>query len=355
MSYQEAWNALNMRMPSKIPRTEYSANQHWNLVRSVTNISVNSSSCQSKKDYASSLFERSWNYGLTWSIAINSDELSKCRTSMGHAKYAQDGTDYDNSVNCPFSDPEDALKFDPYSAYGTKEQRDLIDKFNQDYYYNQLLHPNQVNMTGIYITLMSGLLEIFGWQILLEAMGTDADKFGEVANRYTDWILQHFEALAKSDSPVVMVHDDIVWTSGKFTHSNWYRKYIFQNYLKLLSPLQQAKKIILFTSDGNYTEFIDDIAACGINGFVLEPSTDMELIATKYGQTHSFIGNADCRVLTYGTKSDIRIEVERCLSIGRDCPGYIFATGNHIPSNVPVENAIYYNEVFEELSYRIRR
>jgi hypothetical protein len=28
------------------------------------------------------------------------------------------------------------------------------------------------------------------------------------------------------------------------------------------------------------------------------------------------------------------------------------AVGNHIPSNTPIENALYYNEVYDELSRR---
>jgi hypothetical protein len=40
------------------------------------------------------------------------------------------------------------------------------------------------------------------------------------------------------------------------------------------------------------------------------------------------------------------------MGLGNDCPGFIMAAGNHIPANMPVENAIYYNEVFEELRRR---
>ena len=40
------------------------------------------------------------------------------------------------------------------------------------------------------------------------------------------------------------------------------------------------------------------------------------------------------------------------MAIGRDCPGFIMAVGNHIPANTPVANALYYNEVFEELRRR---
>ncbi len=207
-------------------------------------------------------------------------------------------------------------------------------------------------MTGIYVTLMSGLIEIFGWDMLLEAVGTDPKKFGKLTNRYAELMQHYFEALAEADVPVVMIHDDIVWTSGAFINPDWYREYIFPNYKQYFNPLIESGKKILFTSDGNYTEFIDDIVESGVHGFVLEPTTDMEYIADNYGQTHVFIGNADTRILLKGTKKEIRKEVERCMRIGKDCPGFFMAVGNHIPANTPVENAVYYNQVYEELSRR---
>jgi hypothetical protein len=48
------------------------------------------------------------------------------------------------------------------------------------------------------------------------------------------------------------------------------------------------------------------LAACGVHGFVLEPTTDMKYIADKFGRTHVFVGNADCRILLSGTKAAIR-------------------------------------------------
>jgi len=149
-----------------------------------------------------------------------------------------------------------------------------------------------------------------------------------------------------------MVHDDIVWTSGPFTRPDWYRQYVFENYKKFFTPLIDAGKKIMYTSDGTYTMFIDDIVQAGADGFVLEPTTDMAYVAEKYGNTHIFVGNADTRILLDGTKEQIRAEVARCMAIGKDCPGFFMAVGNHIPPNKPVENAVYYNEVYNELSKR---
>ena len=173
-----------------------------------------------------------------------------------------------------------------------------------------------------------------------------------MTNRYASWIQQYFDALGAADVPVVMIHDDMVWTAGAIFHPDWYRRYVFPNYKRQFAPLVEGGKIILWTSDGNYSEFIDDIAACGVSGFVMEPTTDMAYIAEKYGRTHSFIGNADTRILLRGTRRQIRAEVERCMAIGKGYPGFFMAVGNHIAPNTPVDSALYYNEVYEQLSRR---
>jgi uroporphyrinogen-III decarboxylase len=89
-----------------------------------------------------------------------------------------------------------------------------------------------------------------------------------------------------------------------------------------------------------------------VNGFVLEPLTDMAYIAEKYGRTHSFIGNADTGILLYGSRDDIYREVKRCMDIGKKCPGFIMAVGNHIPPNTPVDSCLWYDEFCKQLGKR---
>ncbi len=352
MSYENGMSALNLEITKRVPRTEYSATMHWDLLQKVTGIKVNENSSNDVKIKAKKVFMKKWKYDLNWSILVHNQVLGNKRTKMGHAEYAAGGTDYDDDIKTLFDNPVQALDFDPIAEYGIPDKNRWKEKFEEHYKKNCEDNPDCVNMTGIYITLMSGLIEIFGWDMLLLASGINPEKFGQLTNRYAEWMQHYFEALAEADVPVVMVHDDIVWTSGAFINPDWYRKYIFPNYRKYFAPLIESNKKILFTSDGNYTEFIDDIADCGITGFILEPTTDMEYIAENYGQTHVFIGNADTRILLSGSKKEIRAEVERCMDIGKNCPGFIMAVGNHIPANTPVENAMYYNKVYEELCWR---
>jgi hypothetical protein len=352
MSYEDGWAALNLEMPKRVPRTEYSAEMHWDLIKAVTGIQVGPQSLPDEQRKASLAFRRAWNYDFFWSILIYNPEFGSLRTDMGHAEYAAEGSDRRDTIYCPFMEPEEVLEFDPWQAYGVKDKKELIRRFEDHYRYNCQAEPTGVNMTGIYITCISGLLEIFGWDMLLMAAGMDPVKFGQMTNRYCSWIKQYFDTLAESNVPVVMIHDDIVWTSGAIFKPDWYRTYVFPNFKKMFEPILAAGKKLIFTSDGTYTEFVDDLAACGVHGFVMEPTTDMGYIAQKYGKTHVFIGNADTRILLSGPKEKIRAEVERCMAIGKHCPGFFMSVGNHIPANTPVENALYYNEVYEELGQR---
>ena len=354
MSYEDGWAAINLDMPARVPHTEYSAEQHWALVTAVTGILVDVDSPEDLKQKASRAFSGpdGWNFDFFWSTGIGRGEFGEHRTNMGHAVYAAGGVDYDDNIHSPFKTPEEVLQFDPYEALGPRDHNELVTRFETMYRRNCQNRPHGVNMTGIYVTCISGLIDLFGWEMLLLAAGTDPVAFGQVTNRYAAWIQQYYDALGDADVPVVMVHDDIVWTAGPFIHPDWYRTYVFPNYRNYFAPLIDSGKKIMFTSDGNYNAFVDDLVACGVNGFVMEPMTDMGHIARKYGKTHAFIGNADTRILLFGSKAHIRAEVERCMAIGKPYPGFFMAVGNHIPPNTPVENALYYHEVYKELSNR---
>jgi hypothetical protein len=352
LSFQDGWAAIHLQMPGRVPRTEYSAESHWDLIKAVTGIDVGVESPGEVKTAAAAAFRLAWNYDFAWSTLIAGGVFGERRTSMGHAVYAAGGVDYDDKIGSAFATPEEVLAFDPVEALGTRDHGELIRGFEEHYKANCAAFPECVNMTGVYITLVSGLIDLFGWDLLLTAAGLDPEGFGVLTNRYSAWIQQYFDALAEADVPVVMIHDDMVWTSGAIFHPQWYREYVFPNYKRQFAPVIESGKRVLYTSDGSYTEFIDDIAGCGVHGFVMEPTTDMAYVAEKYGKTHVFVGNADTRILLYGSKARIRAEVERCMAIGKHCPGFFMAVGNHIPPNTPVENALYYNEVYEELSRR---
>ncbi|MCL5269811.1 MAG: uroporphyrinogen decarboxylase family protein [bacterium] len=352
MSYADGWAALNLEMPRRVPRTEYSAEFHWPLVRAVTGLTVEETSPPNAQARARQAFMKAWRFDLCWSTLINANIFTDLRTRMGHAVYREGGMDFDTRRESPFADLEQVLAFDPRRSWGERDGRALTRAFEDHYRAACRFYPDAVNMTGVYVTCISGLIDIFGWDNLLRALGASPRGLGALVGRYAAWLQQYFDALAAADVPVVMVHDDIVWTSGPFYKADWYREFVFPAYRRYLAPLLESGKKILFTSDGNYTEFLEDVVACGFHGLVMEPTTDMAGFAARHGRTHAFIGNADTRILLSGDRSAIRAEVERCMAVGKECPGFFMAVGNHIPPNTPVDAALYYNEVYEALSRR---
>ena len=91
------------------------------------------------------------------------------------------------------------------------------------------------------------------------------------------------------------------------------------------------------------TEFVDDIVDAGAHGFIFEPTMSLDYVVEHYGNTHVIVGGkVDCRTLTFGNPEAIQSEIDATLAVAKDCPGFMFAVGNHIPSNIPVENALFY-------------
>ncbi len=352
MTKQIGQQAINLCMPPRVPRIEFDAETHWDLVTAVLGVDITPTSSEQERLQASQAFMQAWNYDLRLEPLIDHDTVAKKATNMGHAEYTWGGVDFDQKVHCPFKTVEEVLQFDPFECYGEVDKKQATAQFNRAYQKSCKTYPDVVNSTGTYITLFSGFIAIFGWEMLLTAGGVSPQGLGNLANRYAEWMQQYYDALAESDTEVIYSHDDIVWSTGAVFHPEWYRTYIFPNYKKFYEPLRQAGKKIVFISDGNYTEFIDDIAATGAHGFFIEPLTDLRYLVEQYGQTHIIVGNVDTRVLLRGKREEIYNEVKRCMDLGKECPGYFISVSNMIPSNTPVESALYYNEVYEALCKR---
>ena len=145
-----------------------------------------------------------------------------------------------------------------------------------------------------------------------------------------------------------MCHDDMVWSQGPFMRPDFYRAEVFPRYRALWQILRDAGKKVVYTSDGDYRLFVDDVVAAGADALCFEPMTPLAPIVERYGRTHALIGSmVDARTLTFGGRAQIQAEIDATLPLAAECDGFMFAVGNHIPSNVPVENALFYYDYLQ--------
>ena len=133
MSYEDGWAALNLEMPKRIPRTEYSATMHWDLIKVVTGIDVGVDSPDEVKKRAQIAFMQAWNYDFFWSTLIGHDEFGQWQSDMGHAEYAAGGVDRRDTIYSPYKTAEDVLSFDPWEKLGAKDRGELIRRFETHY------------------------------------------------------------------------------------------------------------------------------------------------------------------------------------------------------------------------------
>jgi len=345
MSYRIGRDVLRLRNAPRLGHTEYCSN--WALIEHVSGLP--------KDDpRATPLFRERFEFDFNWLTSagpIPWKERGRV-TDMGHAEWLADGSDRRETIYCPFASAEEVLAFDAVQEYGLPDADEMADYFQETWRGSQKLSPEAVIPGGYYPTIVSGAIAAFGWDMLLEA-AADSDRFERVLDSIFRLSLHHYKAWARTDIEFFISHDDMVWSQGAFMRPDFYRRAIFPRYRELWRVLKDAGKRVLFCSDANWSEFVDDIVAAGADGFIFEPMTALEPIVAKYGQTHVIVSSkVDCRTLTFGTQEDIRAEVDATLALAKPCPGFMFAVGNHIPSNVPVENALF---MFNYLRERWRR
>ncbi|MHB9034672.1 MAG: uroporphyrinogen decarboxylase family protein, partial [Anaerolineae bacterium] len=190
--------------------------------------------------------------------------------------------------------------------------------------------------------IVSGAIAAFGWDWLLEAAAYP-ERFTRVIDSIYQQTLHHVRAWADTSCVWYMTHDDMVWSQGAFMHPSYYRAEIFPRYKALWKVLHDAGKKVIFTSDGDYSQFMDDIVEAGADALCFEPMVPLEPVVRKYGQTHPILASmVDARTLTFGSRAQILAEIEATLPLAMQCKGFIWAVGNHLPANIPIDNLLFY-------------
>ncbi|MFP3904123.1 MAG: uroporphyrinogen decarboxylase family protein, partial [Armatimonadota bacterium] len=305
---ERAIAALNLEDIDIVPQTEYCSN--WELIRHYTGLDPAN---PEERAEATDRFARELDFEFQWGTSGEPVHRSKRGrvSDMGHAEFLEGGVDKRETVSLPFQSPEEVLEFDAVEEYGLYDDFDELVQFYQDTHERNWATDAYLKPIGFYHTMISACIDAFGWDMFLTAVGVDPEGFDRVLESFTRLNLQIYTAAAQTDAPYFLCHDDMVWTEGAIFHPDWYRKYLFPKYDRLWAPLKEAGKKILFCSDGDFTEFVPDFIDLGVTALIFEPMTDFEYVCKEYGDRIAIISSkADCRTLTFGTKEQIRAEVE---------------------------------------------
>ena len=275
--------------------------------------------------------------------------------------------------NSPFSDPEELWDFDP-DPWGKDADKSNDPKFamknfrwcfqtetwdlkrsHEDEQWKKIEHIFPGKFTegrGFYCTCFMWGICVFGWDVFLMALGLDPDKTGETLQRISEITVKIYEYYSTCQGCFfVNPHDDLCTTKGSVVSPEWYKKYIYPQYEKIFAPFRSMGKPVILTSDGNIEKLAPDLISF-VDGFIFESSTNPDFMFKNFGKDRCLIGGIDGKVLAFGSENDIEIEVKNKLDKGRNCPGYVIACSDTIPSNVPIKNVYKYFECIEKYRYR---
>lgn len=331
MSRQLALNAINLKPTPRIAHTEYSLGYHHDYLQAKTGLPSSDPQAMHK------LYEL-WGIDFQFGTydGLHSDWGARGRaTDMGHAVYAADGSDLRQPSECPFKTVEEVWEFDPVAEYGLPDFQEQVAAYEKIFQDTRAGWPEQLSTGGYYRTTISGCIAAFGWDIFLLACA-DRAKIEQVLERFFRFTQHHMNAWVETSAEVIIQHDDFVWTEGAFMNPEIYRQTIIPNFGELWKPLKAAGKKVLFCSDGNFCEFVDDLAEAGADGFIFEPMMPFEWMVERYGSSHCLVGSAvDCVDMAFRPWEKVKATMDKTFELAARCKGLIWSVGNHMPANIP--------------------
>ncbi len=170
---------------------------------------------------------------------------------------------------------------------------------------------------------------------LLEITGETAYRFAKVAAE---------EQLC----PLYFIGDDIAYKNGLLFSPSFLRETFLPMLRRCLEPLHEAGIKVIYHSDGNLWQILDEMVEAGIDGLnPLEPLAGMKLgeLKRRYGKRLILVGGIDCSVLLpLGTPEQIRQAVKEAVRIAATGGGFFVGSSSEITPAMPLENVLAFYE-----------
>ncbi|MCD4824329.1 MAG: hypothetical protein K8S55_06960 [Phycisphaerae bacterium] len=158
------------------------------------------------------------------------------------------------------------------------------------------------------------------------------------------------EAIRENDMiPLVYSGEDICGNDGPFVSPRVLHEIYFPHLKHAAEPLIDAGVHWMWHSDGNIMPLVQDLTACGIDGyqgFEEDKGMDMSVLAQtpcKNGKLPFLCGSVNVTTTFYTTPQEVCDDVTRMIDLANSRNGgVIIAPSSSMMENMPVENILAY-------------
>lgn len=185
-----------------------------------------------------------------------------------------------------------------------------------------------------YGTLITRATIEFGWEPFLMALVLRPERFARILDRFGEASLAVARGWAQIDgTELIVIHDDIAGTRGLLLSPAHLRKHVLPWYARLFDVIREAGRKVLYISDGNYADVLDDLLALGVDGLYVESSSmDPGAFMRRAGVDKLYLIKTDSRAIDFGTPEEIREELAALRALHQEFPGIMIYRGGGNPS-----------------------
>jgi len=193
-----------------------------------------------------------------------------------------------------------------------------------------------------------------GWEVFAQLLSEAPHHLEKIWDEKVERAVMRNSVYAEYNlAPVIQLCEDLGHKGGLVISPEHIRRYFIPRLKTTIQPLKDARIKVIFHSDGNIMEILDDLIEAGIDGInPIDPSAGMDigLIKKKYGRMLILTGNVDgSRILPFGTEEEVREEVAGCIEKASSGGGHLIQCGcGELMPDVPVRNALAYFDAVKE-------
>jgi len=251
-------------------------------------------------------------------------------------------------IKCPVENREDWQEMKKrYNA----DDAERVKEFTPD-------EIRQINARDSFLTVSTSgpfwqLREWLGFENLCIAFIEELDFVAEMIEFWQEFVLRGFERLFKQGiiPDAIGISEDMAYKSHSMISPAMTREFLLPVYKKWVKYFKsQGVKIIDMDSDGYIADLIPIWIEAGIN--VCDPIeaaayNDILLFSNTYGEQMAYSGGVDKRAMAAGGKA-IEDELKRLAPVISYKGGFIPSCDHGVPSDVSLENYIYYTKLLAE-------